>query len=576
MVSWSTQRLVKKTQLWVHRHKRQLFIGFGALGALLVITQLFYPADKLLPAVKVDDVSVGFLAKKDATTLLDEKYKQAPIALKFGNVATPQFTPLPADIGLEVQNQSRIEALQYPWYMRLVPTSLFWYGALTHAADPTYNRDEAALKKYIEKNLGNSCNVAPINANAAAKNGTIVVIEATAGGTCKLKDVEQALVTVTPKHASNTEVVIPVDEIPVKISTQDAEAFVKTLTGRIGDSVAIKVGGEMATITVSELGNWLDFDNKNELLVRVDSKKAQAYLLETIAPKVAIAAGTTKVTTRDFRELSRTEGATGRTLHTTETAQSITNFLTGKNDQAQTVTKPVAPRIEYTRTYSASHAGISALIAQYADDNPGTFGIQMIELTGKKRRAGTHESRQFITASTYKLFIAYSTLKRIESDEWKWSDHVVSGQNVTTCFNKMISNSDNPCAEALYKRIGYQTAINEVRALGLHNTVLDNDGQKTTAGDLAIFLGALQTGTIDISAASRNRLLDAMKQNVFRNGIPAGIDALVANKVGFLNGLLHDAAIVYSPKGTYVLVVMSDGSSWGAIAELTKKIEALR
>jgi beta-lactamase class A len=50
----------------------------------------------------------------------------------------------------------------------------------------------------------------------------------------------------------------------------------------------------------------------------------------------------------------------------------------------------------------------------------------------------------------------------------------------------------------------------------------------------------------------------------------------VANKVGFLDGLLHDAAIVYTSSGTYILVVLSDGSSWQNIAELTRQIEKIR
>jgi hypothetical protein len=46
--------------------------------------------------------------------------------------------------------------------------------------------------------------------------------------------------------------------------------------------------------------------------------------------------------------------------------------------------------------------------------------------------------------------------------------------------------------------------------------------------------------------------------------------ARVADKVGFMDGLLHDAAIVYGPNGTYVLAVMTDGSSWATIADLDK------
>jgi beta-lactamase class A len=71
-------------------------------------------------------------------------------------------------------------------------------------------------------------------------------------------------------------------------------------------------------------------------------------------------------------------------------------------------------------------------------------------------------------------------------------------------------------------------------------------------------------------------MLGAMKRNIYRQGVPAGASGQVADKVGFLWGLLHDSAIVYSPSGTYVLVVLTDGSSWRAIADLTREIEALR
>jgi beta-lactamase class A len=66
-----------------------------------------------------------------------------------------------------------------------------------------------------------------------------------------------------------------------------------------------------------------------------------------------------------------------------------------------------------------------------------------------------------------------------------------------------------------------------------------------------------------------------MKGNVYRKGIPAGVNGTVADKVGFLDALLHDAAIVYGPHGTYVLAIMTDGSSWATIADLAGQIDAL-
>jgi beta-lactamase class A len=65
-----------------------------------------------------------------------------------------------------------------------------------------------------------------------------------------------------------------------------------------------------------------------------------------------------------------------------------------------------------------------------------------------------------------------------------------------------------------------------------------------------------------------------MKRQNYRRGIPAGIGAngTVADKVGFLDGLLHDAGLVYSQKGDFILVILTEGSSWSDIAALTQSI----
>jgi beta-lactamase class A len=68
-----------------------------------------------------------------------------------------------------------------------------------------------------------------------------------------------------------------------------------------------------------------------------------------------------------------------------------------------------------------------------------------------------------------------------------------------------------------------------------------------------------------------------MKSGDFRDGIPAGVAAgkSVANKVGFAGAVFNDAAIVYSAdaKSNYILVVMTDGRSWGDIAEIARAVD---
>jgi beta-lactamase class A len=137
----------------------------------------------------------------------------------------------------------------------------------------------------------------------------------------------------------------------------------------------------------------------------------------------------------------------------------------------------------------------------------------------------------------------------------------------------MIVNSDNACAEWFGQGIGWNTITNEARAIGASRTTLSRPFISTT-NDMALFLQKLESNQLGLSEPSRARLLDAMKRQVFRKGIPTGTGVVVADKVGFLEGYLHDAAIVYSPSGVYVLVIYSNGSSWNAIADAARQIHA--
>jgi beta-lactamase class A len=49
--------------------------------------------------------------------------------------------------------------------------------------------------------------------------------------------------------------------------------------------------------------------------------------------------------------------------------------------------------------------------------------------------------------------------------------------------------------------------------------------------------------------------------------VPAGVE--IAHKTGSLPGLLHDAGIVFSEGGDYVIVVLTDGSAGGLIREVS-------
>ncbi|HEU4831017.1 MAG TPA: serine hydrolase, partial [Candidatus Saccharimonadales bacterium] len=526
-----------------HWRKILLFGGTGLL-ALVVIGQFLYPTDRLVPYMSIDGVDVGIWEKKDAIWQLNNNYAYMSVPVHFGTTSDAYRSPLPADIGLTIKNDSRINNSSYPWYLRIIPTSILWAHFISVPRDaPEYERQDDVLSKYITKELGSSCDVKPENASLKANDDKLEVIPAHSGGTCDIETVHIMLSKVTPRLDKATKVTVPVEEIPPDVSDADAKQLSKQLQEKAQEGVKITVADDSHTINTAELFSWIDFAVVDKKLVySFNATRATDYLNKEIAAKVAINPGTTTISTYNFTETSRVNGAPGKTLDIKATLEGIKMYLDTGEPSPSVMTASVAPRITYKRSYSPTDTGLSALMQQYAQSHAGVFGVSLIELSGKNRRASYNDTKLFTTASTYKLFVAYSTLLRVESGAWKWSDQVSGGRNLSVCFDDMIVKSDNACAEALLYKIGFRAITDEARAIGCDQTsFLGNDGIKTSAGDLGLFLAQLQTGQILKQQTSRDRLINAMKRNIFRQGIPSGVSGVVANKVGFLWGLLHDA-----------------------------------
>ncbi|MET1033557.1 MAG: serine hydrolase, partial [Candidatus Saccharimonadales bacterium] len=290
--------------------------------------------------------------------------------------------------------------------------------------------------------------------------------------------------------------------------------------------------------------------------------------LSGIQSKVYKAPGVTKVQIIDGSEVGRVVGEPGRGIDNDKTIALLTNAL--KKAEKTTVTVPVAelaPTITIDRQYSNGDAGLTALLKDLAGVKG--FGVSVMEMGG--RSGNINGDKKFVAASTYKLFVAYAVFKEIEAGRMAWGSPF-NGSTVQACFDAMIVRSDNPCAKAFGDKIGWQNIEDQMRGLGLTQTEL-SPALFTSARDLSLFLYKLQNDSL-VSAADKNRLIDAMKRQIYRSGIPAGTGLSVADKVGFIDSYIHDAAIVYGPRGPYVLVIMTSGSSWNAIADAAKQINA--
>lgn len=566
---------LKRHGEYLRQHWRRLIVsGFSTITLLLIVAQMAYPEDNLSLYAMVDGVDVGGLSKSAASNLLDNKYKQLPINLYFGKNADAYRQPKPGDIGLTISSQPEVEAKMYPFWLRLVPTSLWWAHFVAQSAPPHYTRDNTKAESYVKKELGKFCNVTPQNASLTYKDDKLRIVPAVDGGTCKLTDVTKSLQSVKPL-LKKSDVRFAMQQSPAKIHNDVASDFAKKLMDKT-KSVSMQAAGTSVAIPQPTFLSWLDFKAPDSgIVATISAERASDYLAKNVAPKVTVAAGTTHVTTVDFTETGRSQGQSGQVFDSQATIDLLNQWLGGSSVELVAKVKVAAPVLSYSRSYTATDTGLSALITHFAESHSGVYGVSYAELSGQHRHAGYNDSRIFETASTYKLFVAYGTLKKIESGEWHWSDQIQGGRDLTKCFDDMIVLSDNDCAKTLLVKIGYAQLTHELQVIGLSHSSFLNSYIQTTPGDLVTYLGMLASGQL-LNQSSTNTLISAMKRNVYRQGIPSGTSATVADKVGFLYALLHDAAIVYSPKGTYALVIMTDGSNWGTIADLTRQIEKWR
>ena len=203
---------------------------------------------------------------------------------------------------------------------------------------------------------------------------------------------------------------------------------------------------------------------------------------------------------------------------------------------------------------------------------PASIAVVAFDVTGEKLLVDLNEGQQFTSASTYKLYVAYSMFEAVNGGDWDWEDRLLGSRTLGECFDDMIIESDNDCPEAWLMTVGVETVSAQVQVLGLTNTVVSWSDMRTTAGDMAHFLDLVVMGDV-LSPEDRLRLTGAMEVQNYREGIPAGIpSAVVWDKVGFLEGLLHDAAVVKSDKGEMILVILTEGSSWETIAEVASAV----
>ncbi len=216
----------------------------------------------------------------------------------------------------------------------------------------------------------------------------------------------------------------------------------------------------------------------------------------------------------------------------------------------------------------------------------GNYGIAIKHLDTHEYYF-SNEQRVYKTGSLYKLWIMGTTFEQIQKGKLHESDvltqnlaklrekfHVAteSGEpkdqkltmTVGEALEKMITVSDNYAAWLLTEKVGLSKVSVYLQRNGFtHSKIGTADGYPvTTAFDVMLFFEKLSKGEL-ADQSSTEKMITLLKRQRLNTKLPKYLpdNVAIAHKTGELEPFTHDAGIVYTSKGSYIIVVLSESTS---------------
>lgn len=267
-------------------------------------------------------------------------------------------------------------------------------------------------------------------------------------------------------------------------------------------------------------------------------------------------------------------------------------------DSSKELVSPLGKQITFTerivKTFTPKPK-LAKLIEEELDGKVGLYSVAVKNLkTGESFLI--NENQQFTAASLYKLWVMAvafeginkGTLKEsdsvslsrgeVEEIQGYWQDGVKKDTyySVSEAIENMITVSDNDSAITLYTHIGADRISEFLYRHGFVKSTFEFP-PRTTAKDIADYFESLYKGGIANRTYSE-KMLEILFEQKLNDRIPKYLpeNVKVAHKTGELDTFKHDAGIINTPNGDYILVVLTDTPDPEAAAEniavLSKKM----
>lgn len=268
-------------------------------------------------------------------------------------------------------------------------------------------------------------------------------------------------------------------------------------------------------------------------------------------------------------------------------------FLNPSNTNNENILNPVGKFVEKSIQKDKKSAQLEKIITAELENTSGTYAVAIKNLKTNEYYY-YNEERLFSTASLYKLWVMGAVYKEIENGNLTRTQNIgyeagiinerldiasesaeiiegFVGNTVEGALNRMITISDNYSAHILYLTIGWGKVGDFLQDYGFTNS--STAELQTTASDILNFYEKLYNGQI-VSKSASVEMLEILKKQELNDRIPKYLpeDTVVAHKTGELGTVKHNAGIVYSPTGDYIIVLLSETNNQTTAAETEAKI----
>jgi beta-lactamase class A len=273
-----------------------------------------------------------------------------------------------------------------------------------------------------------------------------------------------------------------------------------------------------------------------------------------------------------------------------QTAQQTTQILSSQEVKEESPTSTPESSPQPTGLESAVKTALEGTKGKYA------VGIKNLK-TGEEYYLNQHE--KFESGSLYKLWVMGETFHKVETGELMMEDSLsatyanlnqtfgidpenaefTSGgitQSVAQALNQMITISHNGAAMLLTRENKTSTIKKWIDDHGFTESDVGGD-PATSAHDMVKFFDDLQAGKLG-NPESTEKMLKMLKDQRLNRKLPADLpnNVEIAHKTGELGMFTHDAGIVYTDKGDYIIAILSESETPAAaekrIAEVSKAV----